>query len=266
MTYPNHTAYELSPIPIPSYAEQIAAKKARDRKWGISQASSRRVNVAQSRKAPVVATVKHHVPKLVPPPASVPLWQREEIWFDAHEEFFDSWRINRPLAYVMAQAKAAGSSIEIMQGASRTRPIVKIRHRLMFEVWKRFGLTLPQVGRIFGGRDNSTVTKALRKHGVKSVVISPLADRGNEIYAMWRTGLKQQAIADRLGYTQSSVCRYMRGQPWWPKPQKRVYVKDHAARIREMYEDGASFRAIADDIGFKPDAVSAFIKAEGWKR
>lgn len=52
---------------------------------------------------------------------------------------------------------------EIM-GVSRTREVVAARQAAMYEVRKlRPDLSLPQIGKIFGGRDHTTVLHAVRK-------------------------------------------------------------------------------------------------------
>lgn len=57
-----------------------------------------------------------------------------------------------------------GISYAEIMGRSRVRPIVAARQAAMFEVHKRRpDLTLPQLGKIFGGKDHTTVLHAIRK-------------------------------------------------------------------------------------------------------
>lgn len=51
-----------------------------------------------------------------------------------------------------------------IQGIRRTRHLITPRHRCMYEVYKqRPDLSLPAVGKIFGGRDHTTILNAVNK-------------------------------------------------------------------------------------------------------
>lgn len=63
---------------------------------------------------------------------------------------------------------ATGSDVTVadVMGRSRYQYIVDVRHLAMVEVAKRFPwMSYPQMGRLFGGRDHSTIMHALRKFG-----------------------------------------------------------------------------------------------------
>ncbi len=63
---------------------------------------------------------------------------------------------------------ATGSDVTVadVMGRSRFQYIVDVRHLAMVEVSKRFPwMSYPQMGRLFGGRDHSTIMHALRKFG-----------------------------------------------------------------------------------------------------
>lgn len=63
---------------------------------------------------------------------------------------------------------ATGSDVTVadVMGRSRYQYIVDVRHLAMVEVSKRFPwMSYPQMGRLFGGRDHSTIMHALRKFG-----------------------------------------------------------------------------------------------------
>ena len=63
---------------------------------------------------------------------------------------------------------ATGSDVTVadVMGRSRFQYIVDVRHLAMVEVAKRFPwMSYPQMGRLFGGRDHSTIMHALRKFG-----------------------------------------------------------------------------------------------------
>lgn len=61
-------------------------------------------------------------------------------------------------------SRATGIPYAEIVGASRSRPIAEARMIAMYEVRKRRpDFSLPQIGRIFGGRDHTTVLHAVRK-------------------------------------------------------------------------------------------------------
>lgn len=63
---------------------------------------------------------------------------------------------------------ATGSDVTVadVMGRSRFQYIVDVRHLAMVEVSKRFPwMSYPQMGRLFGGRDHSTIMHALKKFG-----------------------------------------------------------------------------------------------------
>lgn len=67
---------------------------------------------------------------------------------------------------IAAGAVRSGFTVEEIKGQSRVRPLVAVRQYLMVKVsdecpW----LSLPVIGRIFGGRDHTTVLHAINKLG-----------------------------------------------------------------------------------------------------
>lgn len=63
---------------------------------------------------------------------------------------------------------ATGSDVTVadVMGRSRYQYVVDVRHLAMVEVSKRFPwMSYPQMGRLFGGRDHSTIMHALKKFG-----------------------------------------------------------------------------------------------------
>ena len=71
-------------------------------------------------------------------------------------------------AIIREISAATGSDVTVadVMGRSRFQYIVDVRHLAMVEVSKRFPwMSYPQMGRLFGGRDHSTIMSALRKFG-----------------------------------------------------------------------------------------------------
>jgi hypothetical protein len=61
-------------------------------------------------------------------------------------------------------SEASGYSIEDLKGPSRCAPLVAARQFAIWRVRKECPhLSLPQIGRFFGGRDHTTVLHAIRK-------------------------------------------------------------------------------------------------------
>ena len=69
-------------------------------------------------------------------------------------------------ATIMAQtASYFGVTIEDIQGPSRTRALTTARQIAMYLVRELTDDSLPQIGKLFGGRDHTTVMHANRKIG-----------------------------------------------------------------------------------------------------
>jgi len=71
------------------------------------------------------------------------------------------WRI------IAEEAASAGLSVADIKGPRRTRVVAFARHAAMARVYmERPDLSLPQIGRLFGGRDHTTVLHAVKRMGV----------------------------------------------------------------------------------------------------
>lgn len=51
-----------------------------------------------------------------------------------------------------------------IKGRCRCKQIVKARFQAIWEVWTELGYSLTRIGRIFGGRDHTTILRSIRKH------------------------------------------------------------------------------------------------------
>jgi len=144
------TARQYSSAP-----EIIAGRKSiRERLW-----PSKKPVRARSKPKVVKATPE---PKIVP---GEPLWRREEVKFDAHVTAWRSWkRIQRsPRHWLKNRCNELGWLYEDIIGGSRKRETVERRFALIWEAKQQFpDLSLPQLGRVFGGRDHTSIIHALR--------------------------------------------------------------------------------------------------------
>jgi hypothetical protein len=70
---------------------------------------------------------------------------------------------NFPKVFIKDRCRELGASYAEVIGAGRRREIVRVRHLLMWEIAKKFGLSYPALGRLFGGRDHTSCLFAVRK-------------------------------------------------------------------------------------------------------
>jgi chromosomal replication initiation ATPase DnaA len=61
-------------------------------------------------------------------------------------------------------AKNHGFTVAELFSRRRERALVKARHLAMYRIRKETELSLPRIGRMFGGRDHTTVLSACRAH------------------------------------------------------------------------------------------------------
>lgn len=96
-----------------------------------------------------------------------PLWQRREINFDAHVKHWQWYLAEmggmKVRGYIRRRCADFGLSFEIICSSRRTRKIVEARQLIMWEIREEFAISLPEIGRIFGGRDHTTCLWAIRR-------------------------------------------------------------------------------------------------------
>jgi chromosomal replication initiation ATPase DnaA len=140
----------------------------------------RYANVAEMRAAYAdrrrrLMSVKTPAPKPRPLPKPVkpivsknrPMWKRMTITFSAHVvawQMHMAKQCSTPVpAYIHERSEALGFTYDQIVSASRNAKIVAARHLIMWEVWMKFALSYPQIGRMFGGRDHSSCQHAIKK-------------------------------------------------------------------------------------------------------
>ncbi len=125
------------------------------------------------RAAPLRRSVPTPVPK---PPAPVliqreilphlPYWMGCDIEFDAHVQAWRAWRgihERNSSLYVRNRAAELGFSFDKIRSPDRHRKVVAARQLLMYEVKTLFDRSYSEIGRLFGGRDHTTVLHAVKK-------------------------------------------------------------------------------------------------------
>jgi hypothetical protein len=98
----------------------------------------------------------------------MPMWKSFEILFDAHVRAYQLHLANkcvRPeVKYIKQRCGKLGVQYRDVVGRSALKRVVAARRQLMWEVRDKFGLAYADVGRAFGGRDQSTAMSAIKVH------------------------------------------------------------------------------------------------------
>jgi hypothetical protein len=96
-----------------------------------------------------------------------------EVWPDqAPLAFYDGFVPSEPpvppkktlKAITLEVARKHRMPVKDILSSRRSRPIVAARHEVFWRCWKETALSLPQIGRLLGGKDHTTVLHGLRKH------------------------------------------------------------------------------------------------------
>lgn len=120
-------------------------------------------------KSPKAETVEAGEPKPIVKViyARRPAWKVQETNFDLHvRQYHDrllSLKCNKPLIYLKDRCNEIGISYAEIIGPKRTHEFTGPRHLLMWELYTKFGLSFPALGRMFGGRDHTSCLFAVRK-------------------------------------------------------------------------------------------------------
>ena len=165
-----------------------------------------------------------------------PLWKRAEINFDAHvlAHKVHIARAGSPKRnYIISRCKELGFSYTEVIGPHRQYDIVRVRQLIMWEVKQLWPETsFPEMGRMFGGRDHTTVLSALRK------IDGILSDVPN---------------VDSLSMTEKSEL-IMAYSPSTITPE---HVQD---KVMELYRCKVNKYSISKTLGISSQAVGRIIK------
>lgn len=100
-------------------------------------------------------------------PALKPLWKKTETYFDAHVKSYQWVQAEmggmKVRGHIRRRCADLGVLFDLVISKRRTRRIVEVRQLLMWEVRQLFGISYPEIGRMFGGRDHSTCVWAIRR-------------------------------------------------------------------------------------------------------
>jgi hypothetical protein len=126
--------------------------------------------VIKTKPAPVVETPVQPR-KMVIPESYLrgigPMWKREVICFDAHVKVWQWQRAETAASklrgFISAKCDELGTTFEALQTSKKNAKIVYARHLIWFELRAKFGASYPQLGRMFGGRDHTTIYHGVAK-------------------------------------------------------------------------------------------------------
>lgn len=130
-------------------------KEVRDRIWAAKPKP--KVSPASSIKT---VPAKQWKPDL-------PMWRETDIHFDAHVIDYRIWQMDQvspKRAYIRRRAIELGFTYDDIVGEGRSRKVVAARHLIVWEVktiWT--DATWPELGRIMGDRDHTTILYTFRK-------------------------------------------------------------------------------------------------------
>ena len=134
--------------------------------------------IAQINESDLRAFVGAVRKRPVPVPVSVEVPRSGRV--AAHKRAQRTTRLATPSrAIVEAVAVRFGMTAADLIGPRRTREYAYARHMAMAEVRAARGLSLPVIGRMFGGRDHTTVIHGIRCHQERAAwcdVLSVFAD------------------------------------------------------------------------------------------
>ncbi len=83
---------------------------------------------------------------------------------------------------IEALGQSYGFSLSDMIGRCRVPGLVYARHAAMANIRQDFGLSYPEIGRLFGGRDHTTVFDGIQRHHARMAWVEILTTLGGGGY------------------------------------------------------------------------------------
>lgn len=109
-------------------------------------------------------------------------------------------RCTTPGSYIRFLCVEKGVSYETMMGRRRTREIIAAKHWMIWKVKQRFPrLSMPQIGRLFGNLDHTSVFCALKKYGHEGKRKRLTEEQIAGIKELHAQGIAGSEIAERIG-------------------------------------------------------------------
>jgi DNA-binding transcriptional MerR regulator len=145
-----------------------------------------------------------------PPRGPRPLWERCSLFFNQHvvdyRNHLVSLSVNPVKIYLHQRASELGFTAAQLTGRNRTKRVSNARHLVMFEIHKRFKKSTVEIGRIFGGRDHTSVQFALIKHGHRVRKQKGLSLKQIErIKRLTEKGFSAHKLAEQFGVSLTTI-------------------------------------------------------------
>lgn len=164
-----------------------------------------------------------------------PLWARERITFEAHVNEYRRAMINfvsPRKAFVIERAREFGFTLAELTAKSRRTDLVYARQMIMMEVKDKWPeISLPELGRLFGGFDHTTILHALRRaedyrsgktqphvvtkrvkskgvYGMHKRIKPEVQDKMVVMFLEW--GMTRSEIAEEIGIAYKTVINVLR--------------------------------------------------------
>lgn len=182
----------------------------------ISEADYRKRAIARRKRLLRPANAVKEV-TILPPPLPKPR-SRIETQHDAHVK---TWQLslaeqaNKCRYHILKRCADLGVSYKDIVGQSRVRAITDARQLLMYEIKTQVkpSISLPELGRLFGGRDHTTCLHAIVKHGYQKGEGNRLSpSEVDQIRRLYADGMMRAEIAVMIGCHVETVSRYTDAQ------------------------------------------------------
>ncbi len=130
------------------------------------QAELQKAHKLRQTKYASAARARAEKARLIEIKGRPPLWKTSSIRFDAHVQAYQFHLANRlvrpEVTYIKRRCAELGIQYRDVVGPSIFKRVALSRRLLMWEVRQKFNLTYADIGRAFGGRDQSSAVSAIR--------------------------------------------------------------------------------------------------------
>lgn len=185
--------------------------------------------------------------EIKPTPAPAPIApapvSKPDKSYDAHIVTWQMYRASgaTPMrAFLETMAADEGVNLKIVLGKSRRREVAHTRQRYMYEIKRAFpNASLNQIGKLFGGRDHTTVLHAIRSHAERAG--APMLDTSGHLSCVINRSPAEIEPTGRAGL--KGISWNEPGQKWqvtpWINGKQRyggrfVHLADAIAKLEEM--------------------------------
>lgn len=141
--------------------------------------------------------------------------------------------LSRPSARLLMKlaARRWGVNAAMLPGPSRDSLLVVARHHAMWLIRTHTGMSLPGIGRMFGGRDHATVLSGIAHHlervaGKRELPFVWTPQRASNVLRFARTGGTLQEIGRTFGLPRADLLRHPR------YAELRDHARDHLTNRR----------------------------------